>query len=253
MLHLLKRHPIPIRAEFEFVLVLTYALPASRLTSFLPPGLRLDEWNGHGFLAVAFVQTHHLRPTILPSQFGSSFFLIGYRVFARYRCLNGRELRGLRILRSDTNKKMMAVFGNLLTHYNYQCAQVEIRRSPSDLQIHVATPDGSGDVDLIGDLSQPDGFIPPTSPFSNERDARRFAGPMPYTFDYESQTHSIVRIRGVRKRWKPRLIPVTTRRLSFLEQDSFLDTEPVLTSCFYIESIDYRWERGVREPLDSSP
>ena len=248
MLHLLKRHPIPIKAEFEFVLVLTYALPASKLTSFLPPGLRLDEWNGFGFLAVAFVQTHHMRPAILPFQFGSSFFLTGYRVFAKYRNLNGRELRGLRILRSDTDKKTMAVFGNLLTYYNYRCAQVEIRRNPNDLEIHVATPDGSGDVDLIGDLSKPDGFIPPTSPFSNERDARRFTGPMPYTFDYENETHSIVLIRGVRKKWKPRLIPANVSKLSFLEQESFLDPKPVLASCFYIESIDYRWERGVREP-----
>ena len=252
MLHLLKRHPIPVRAEFEFVLVLTYALPASRLTTFLPPGLRLDEWNGYGFLAVAFVQTQHMRPAFLPSQFGKSFFLIGYRVFARYRSLNGRDLRGLRILRSDTNKKTMAVFGNLLTHYNYRYAQTEIRRSPNDLRIHVSTPDGRGDVDLIGDLSKPDGFIPPTSPFSNERDSRRFTGPMPYTFDYESQTQSIVLIRGVRKKWKPRLIPANVSRLSFLEQDSFLDPKPVLASCFYIESIDYRWERGVREPLASS-
>ncbi len=252
MLHLLKRHPIPVRAEFEFVLVLTYALPASRLTTFLPPGLRLDEWNGYGFLAVAFVQTHHMRPAILPSQFGKSFFLVGYRVFARYRSLNGRDLRGLRILRSDTNKKTMAVFGNLLTHYNYRCARVEIQRNPSDIRIHVATPDGSGDVDLIGDLSKPDGFIPPASPFSKEKDARRFTGPMPYTFDYESQTNSIIRILGVRKRWKPKLIPTTVSRLSFLEQDSFLDPKPVLASCFYIESIDYRWERGVREPLSSS-
>ena len=252
MLHLLKRHPIPIRAEFEFVLVLTYALPASRLTSFLPPGLRLDEWNGYGFLAVAFVQTHHLRPAILPSQFGRSFFLIGYRVFARYRSPNGRELRGLRILRSDTNKKAMAIFGNLLTHYNYGSARVEVRRSASALHLVATTPDGSGDVDLIGDLAKQDGFIPPTSPFSNERDARRFAGPMPYTFDYESETHSIVRIRGVRKKWKPRLVPVTIHRLSFLEQDAFLAADPVLASCFYIESIDYLWERGVREPLDST-
>ena len=252
MLHLLKRHPIPIRAEFEFVLVLTYALPVSRLTAFLPPGLRLDEWNGYGFLAVAFVQTHHLRPAILPVQFGRSFFLIGYRVFARYRCSNGRELRGLRILRSDTDKKTMAVFGNLLTHYNYGSTRLEIKRRASTLQLEAITPDGSGDVDLIGDLNRPDGFIPPGSPFSNERDARRFTGPMPYTFDYENETHSIIRIRGVREKWKPRLIPVTIHRLSFLEQKAFLDVDPVLASCFYIESIDYLWERGIREPLDST-
>jgi uncharacterized protein YqjF (DUF2071 family) len=182
MFHLIKRHPIQIRAQFEFVLVLTYAVPARSLIPFLTPGLQVDEWNGYGFLAVAFVQTNHLRPAVLPSFFGQSFFLIGYRIFCRYRCLNGRILRGLRILRSDTNRKVMAVLGNLLTHYNYRLARVGIERSTRSLQLHIATPDGSGDIQLNAHLSHPDGFIPDGSPFSNEEEARRFTGPMPYTF-----------------------------------------------------------------------
>ena len=249
MLHLLKRHPIPIRAEFEFTLVLTYAVPAERLIRFLPPGLQVDEWNGIGFLAAAFVQTHHLRPAALPSIFGQSFFLAGYRVFSRYRALDGRSLRGLRILRSDTNRRLMAAFGNLLTHYSYRFAQVKIKRDDISLSLDVKTLDGSGDVDLQADLGSPDVFIPAGSPFSNERDARRFTGPMPYTFDYERETHSIIRIEGVRKEWHPRLIPVTVNGLSFLDQEGLADAKPVLASCFYIEGIDYLWKRGVWEPL----
>ncbi len=251
MLHLLKRHPIPIRADFEFVLVLTYSLPAPSLTPFLPPGLHLDEWNGHGFLAVAFVQTHHLRPAVLPSFLGQSFFLSGYRIFSRYSCLDGGNLRGLRILRSDTNRKLMSVMGNLLTHYNYQIAQVELERNTRSLQLHITTPDGSGDIQLNANLDTTDGFIPDGSPFSNEKDARRFTGPMPYTFDYERETNSIIRIQGVRKQWRPRLVPVSVSKLGFFQQDIFSDTKPVLASCFYIEDIDYLWKRGIREPLDS--
>ncbi len=250
MFHLLKRHPIPIRAEFEFTLVLTYALPAERLSGFLPPGLQVDEWNGLGFLAVAFVQTHHLRPAALPSIFGQSFFLAGYRIFSRYRTLDGRNLRGLRILRSDTNRRLMVAFGNLLTHYSYRFAQVEANRSDISLHINIKTQDGSGDVNLQADLGSPEGFIPAGSPFSNEREARRFTGPMPYTFDYERETHSIIRIEGVRKEWHPRLIPVVVSRLSFLQQEGLSDAEPVLASCFYIEGIDYLWKRGIREPLE---
>jgi hypothetical protein len=249
MFHLIKRHPIPIRAQFEFVLVLTYAVPARSLITFLTPGLRLDEWNGYGFLAVAFVQTKHLRPAILPSFLGQNFFLIGYRVFCRYRCRNGRNLRGLLILRSDTDRKVMAVLGNLLTHYNYQIAQVEIERSTRSLQLHIVTPDGSGDIQLNANLSHPGRFIPDGSPFSNEQEARRFTGPMPFTFDYEQETNSTILIQGVRKQWRPRLVPVAVNKLGFVEQDVFSEAKPVLASCFYIEGIDYLWKRGVREAL----
>ena len=46
-----------------------------------------------GFLAIAMVQTEALRPAFLPACFGRDFFLIGYRIFARYRTRAGRTLR----------------------------------------------------------------------------------------------------------------------------------------------------------------
>ena len=73
---------------------------------------------------------------------------------------------------------------------------------------------------------------------------------MPYTFDYERETHSIIRIEGVRKEWRPRLIPVTVNQMSFLEHGELVGAKPVLASCFYIEGVKYLWKRGVREPLE---
>jgi hypothetical protein len=40
--------------------------------------------------------------------------------------------------------------------------------------------------------------LPAGSPFSSVREARRFAGPLPFTFDYEEQTHSIVAVYATR-------------------------------------------------------
>jgi len=116
----LKRHPIPVVARFRRVLVLTYAFPQDLLRPLLPPGLELDTFHDFGFVAVALVQTERLRPAFLPRWMGQDFFLSGYRIFARFTTSSGRTLRGLRILRSDTDKPLMAFFGNLLTHYNYQ-------------------------------------------------------------------------------------------------------------------------------------
>src|SRR4051812_34342194 len=103
MLHWLKRHPLVVRAHFDFVLSITYALSPETLSKFLPAGLRLDEWHGLGFLAAAFVQATALRPALLPRFAGRNYFFSGYRVFCRYAAKDGRDLRGLKIIRSDTD------------------------------------------------------------------------------------------------------------------------------------------------------
>lgn len=249
MLYLLRRHPLPICARFEHSLVLIYAVPSDVLAPLVPPGLQVDTWNSLGFLAAAFVQTRELRPDFLPRLCGRDFFLAGYRIFVRHRTREGRTLRGLRILRSDADSRAMVFGGNLLTHYNYRHCRAEIESGEKSLSIRVRTPDQVADVDLVADLKGPSGFLPSGSPFPDERAARRFAGPMPFTFDYEPQTHSIVRIRGVRQAWDPRLVPVDVRTLGFIEHGSLAACGARLASAFHVADIAYRWERGIVDPL----
>jgi hypothetical protein len=66
VLHLLKRHPLPVKAFFRQSLVLTYAFPREVLEPLLAPGLTLDLYQDWGFLAIAVVQTEGLRPAFLP-------------------------------------------------------------------------------------------------------------------------------------------------------------------------------------------
>jgi hypothetical protein len=115
MFYMLKRHPFPVTAFFRQSLVLTYAFPSAVLQPLIPPGLVLDTYGEYGFLAIAMVQTERLRPTFLPSILGRDSFLCGYRIFTRMAGKAG-SLRGLRILRSDTNDWWMARAGNMFTH-----------------------------------------------------------------------------------------------------------------------------------------
>src|SRR5262245_41012467 len=119
-MYLLQRHRMPIKCRFESSLVLAYAVPPDVLGPLLPPGLALDTYKGFGFLAIVLVQTTDLRPAFVPQGMGISFFLSGYRIFSRYRTRAGQTLRGLKVLRTDTNHWAMRFFGNMLTHYNYE-------------------------------------------------------------------------------------------------------------------------------------
>nr|WP_290928362.1 hypothetical protein [Haliscomenobacter sp.] len=45
--------------------------------------------------------------------------------------------------------------------------------------------------------------LPPESPFSDWKEARRYAGPLPFTFTYNSKTAEVLIIEGVRQNWTP--------------------------------------------------
>lgn len=252
MLHLLRRHPLPIVAHFRHCLVLTYAFPEEVLAPLLPPGLTLDMYERNAFLAIALVQTEGLRPAGAPAALGQDFFLTGYRIFARMRTRSGRRLRGLRILRSDTDKELMALAGNLLTHYNYAQCEVGLDEHGGTLAVRITTPRGEADLDVVADLGSKPAPLPSGSPFPDLRTARRFAGPLPYTFDYERETHSIVRIEGVRSRWDPQPVKVEVRRCTFLDRPPFAGAAPRLANAFHLQDVPYRWERGIVEPLQEN-
>ncbi len=248
MLHRLQRHPIAVRAFFDFTLALTFAVPAEALGRLLIPGVALDEYEGSGFLAIAMVQTRQMRPEPLPKSLGGSFFLAGYRLLVRYRTSEGQRLRGLQVIRSDTNRRAMTVLGNLFTHYHYSFAEVQSLHVPERLEVNVTTPGGMADLTVTAHLRESDGALPAGSPFPDARTARRFAGPMPFTFSYERETRSIVRIEGQRQEWHPRLVEVELTRASFLESVGLADSAK-LASAFYVANVPYRWDRGIVEPL----
>jgi hypothetical protein len=249
MLYQLKRHPLAIRAFFGHCLVLTYAFPEELLTPLLPPGLILDTFGELGFLAVAMVQTRGLRPVFLPAAMGVDFFLAGYRIFTRFQSSSGRNLRGLRILRSDTDRQLMASAGNLLTHYGYHKAAVRCVEKDGSLSVSLRTPAAEADLEVIADLSSKPAPLPERSPFATLQEARKFAGPLPFTFDYEAQTHSMLVIQGVRQRWDPQPIRVQVVKNTFLTREPFRNAGPVLASAFHLADVPYLWRRGVREPV----
>jgi len=235
----LKRHPFPVVAWFDRVIAVSFAFPREVLKPLVPEPLEIDCHGDLGFVTVALVWTKGLRPAVFPSVMGQDFFLAGYRVFTRLRDGDGRRLRGLKILRSETDKGRMVFSGNLLTHYNYRRVDVAL----SDTRVQTWLPDGRETLDLSFDLTEePDG-PPPGSPFADLRTARTFAGPMPFTFDAEGGGRFVV-IEGKRAVWKPRPVKVTSWKVGLFDDAPFRGVTPVLANAFRVENVPYRWERG---------
>jgi hypothetical protein len=140
----------------------------------------------------------------------------------------------------------MQIGGNLLTHYNYHHCDAAIVTRESAIDVSVHSRDGA-DLDLTAHLDRSP--LPPMSPFTSTAQARRFAGPLPFTFDYERDAHAIVSVRASRANWTPHPIAVDVRRLGFFDQPAFRSCTPRLAAAFHVTNVDYRWERGVLHAL----
>jgi hypothetical protein len=242
MMAFLKDHPFAVQAFFERSLVLTYAVPKESIQALLPeclqPDLLHDRW---AFVAAAFVQTKHLRPKGFPSFMGNDFFLIGFRIFVRYRTAANKNLRGLYILRSETDKKKMAILGNLFTHYNY--VQTDISHYTHAGQTTILSK-RSG-IEIIAQTDQPEVRLPAGSPFTDWKEARRFAGPLPFTFTYNESRKEVLIIEGVRENWTPKPVKVIKQEIGFI--NSLHLPQLVLANAFMIENIPYLWKKGRKE------
>lgn len=242
MLPFLKNHPFAVKAHFNSSLVLTFAVAKEQLQQYIPDCLQLDTFEDKwAFIAVAMVQTKNLRPKGFPKIMGNDFFLIGYRVFVRYTNARGKRLRGLYILRSETDKKKMEIMGNTFTHYNYSTTDIiqtdridskEIRSFKSNFEVVFSDSDTN--------VSLPKG-----SPFTDLKQARRFAGPLPFTFTFNKKKNEVLIIEGVRANWDPEPVSVESYKFDFLETLEIKN--PILANAFIIKNIPYYWKKGVIE------
>lgn len=239
----LKRHPFPVVARFDRVVAVSFAFPQELLRPLVPKPLEIDAFGGCGFVTVAMVWTRGLRPVFLPRILGQDFFLAGYRVFARLRENGERRLRGLKIIRSETDKARMVWSGNLLTHYNYRRVDLHEQREGGKWHIRTQLPAGLQTLDIALDLDAKVVAPPSGSPFADWHAARRFAGPMQYTFDHEAERRFVI-IEGRRADWTPRPITVESCSVALFDEPPFRGTTPVLANAFTVEHVPYRWERG---------
>lgn len=238
----LKNHPFAVETFFETSLVLTYAVAREELQGSIPECLELDTFGDRwGFVAVALVQTRRLRPKGFPGWLGNDFFLAGYRIFATYRTSAGQRLRGLYILKSETNRRKMSFFGNLFTHYNYTTTDIDYRREGGTIK--VASVKSGLDIEVGTDPAE--AGLPPGSPFNGWKKARQYAGPLPFTFTYNQKNREVLIIEGVRQNWNPAPAKVIKNRVGFLEQQGF--KEIVLANAFVIHDIPYYWKKGRKE------
>lgn len=240
----LQDHPFSISAYFKRSTVFTFAVPQEQLLPLVPECLQLDTFNDeYGFLALAMVDTRNLRPKGFPEFMGNDFYLMGFRIFVRYITKQGKRLRGLYIIQSATDKKKMEVMGNIFTHYNY--STIDIKEETLGNQVTVQSKALGIDIEWQP-LGEAEAQIPVGSPFTEWADARRFSGPLPFTFTYHPKTKTVLIIEGVRQHWKPQPIQVNAITVPLIQKLGLSGVK--LASAFVVEDTPYYWKKGRKEP-----
>jgi hypothetical protein len=132
----------------------------------------------------------------------------------------------------------MEFFGNIFTHYNYTTTDISTAEENGIQKITSA----KSNFNLQYNNADKEVNLPTGSPFKDWAAARRFAGPLPFTFTYNSKESSVLIIEGVRENWVPKPLQVINYHFGFLDQECFRDA--VLANAFIIEDIPYHWKKG---------
>ena len=130
-------------------------------------------------------------------------------------------------------------FGNIFTHYNYTTTDISINTSAQFKTISSI----KSEFNLKIEKTESEIELPANSPFSDWKEARRFAGPLPFTFTYDEKKKTVLIIDGVRTNWTPKPLKVADFNFKFLEQ--FPDK--ILANAFEITNVPYYWKKGKTE------
>ncbi len=241
MLSGLKNHPFGVEAHFDHSIVLSWATRPAALRLLLPPCLEPDVYDGKwGFVAAAFVKTRSLRPVGFPKNMGNDFYLAGYRIFVRYRTANGKRLRGLYILGSETNSRQMQWLGSLFTHYRYQLSDIGCLQNGTHFRVQATTG-----IDVSVTKAENNIALPAGSPFATWKEARRFAGPLPFTFSWYERRKKVLIVQGLRENWEPIPLEIHSSRVDFISHLGLPELQ--LANGFIVENIPYQWAKGRTE------
>lgn len=241
MLNIIPKHPFEVKAHFEKAIMLTFAVPKEELIPLIPSCLELDDYkNEWGFITLAFVKAKELRPVGFPKFMGNDLILSGYRIFVKYNDKKGKRLRGIYIIKSETNSYKMKTLGSLLTNYNYTFSDIELNEKEGLIK--------SNKSKFKIEFEERAQGLPAGSPFPEWKIARRYVGPLPHTFSFNEEKNEVMIIRGMRSDWDPQPIKITNYEIPFLNEFNF--SEIRLANAFQIKDVPYMWEKGRKEKLN---
>jgi len=185
---------------------------------FLPRGLQPVVQNGDAFWSVLVAHLRAMRPRGVPAALGMRYWHVGYRLFVRLG-----DIEGLYFVRSDCDRRLMTIGGNLMTDFRFHDALIAINDRRESVSIHV---DGGAPaaVELL----------------RREPSVRNELPPFPHhAISMQNGTPQIMTVERNESRWRESQLTISRARWSFfdgIDADS-LDAREA-------QPMDYVWHRA---------
>jgi hypothetical protein len=182
-----------------------------------------------------------MRPAFVPAALGITYNQVVYR--AVVRC--GAE-RGVTFMRSDADNPLMVAAGNALTFFRFNRAQISwtLSSSSSRFSLAPAGPPQKARIDADYDVSSATDRLPASSRFRDLKTAQAFLTELYSAFGARRADGRVEVVRIARTGWGSKV--VEDRRGNYEAMTSgalFSGSEACLDSIFYVEDLEYRWNR----------
>jgi len=231
-----------IRGRIDRCWLFVFRTPASAVAGLLPPTLDLVTVDGFAFWNVVTCELSAMRPAGLPGWLGLSYRHVAYRLHVTARTAAGSMIEGLHFIRSDCDRRLVEVVGNLATDFRFHPARIRFMENAAAVSGEIESPDARAHFRI-------DRTVPPSltagSPFSTLAAAARALEYRPAAISAAGPAAvEIVRVRRDAATWKWRPVHVAESRWQFL------DHRPVqLELCYEVAPVEYIWERSRIEPV----
>jgi hypothetical protein len=186
---------------------------------------------------VVVCEVRALRPAPLPAAAGLGYWHVAYRLHAQVRLESGIIVEGLYFVRSDCDRVVVALAGNLLTDFRFHTARIEVTAGAGVIDGDIRSPGA----DARFRLSDAIPALTAGSPFADIAEAAEFLKYKPCALAPAGD--GLVRLLRVSRRetdWRYRLVAVAESKWEF-----FTGREVAPEVCYAVDPIDYQWERGV--------
>jgi len=231
-----RTNPFTMRGHLRRCWLFTWRTPKADACALLPAPLEPVTRGGFAFWNVVVCEMRAMRPAPLPAAIGLGYWHVAYRLHARVRLESGEIVEGLYFVRSDCDRSLVTVAGNLLTDFRFHTARVAVHADGAAIEGRINASGGDAHFRL-GDAKP---ALTTGSPFTSVAEAAEFLKYKPCAI--APSTDGLINVVRVTRReadWRYRIVTVVESDWDFL---SGREIAPEV--CYSIEPIDYQWERA---------
>lgn len=232
-----QKNPLTVVGNLDRCWLFTYRTSLDLARELLPRALEPVTYGGSAFWNIVVCHINSMRPKHFPAFSGVSYWHVAYRLYARLPLARGEAIEGLYFLRSDCDRRLMSLAGNLLTDFCFHTASLQLRQDQQSLDIYLNSPDAPAHARLLTSAAP---CLEPHSVFSSLDEAAAFLKYKPYGLSLDRAGRAnVVHITRDERAWRGRLVSVACADWTFLRA---YEVQPEI--CYEVEPIRYQWDRG---------